>query len=231
MSEQQQLLSAKQNDDKSLAAAIAAAFSKYQSEDDNSIPAIVLSYDRKNNIATVKPLIQVVMVNKVVKARHPLANIPVMSIGGGGFNINFPMKNGDLGWIVASDRDLSLFKKTLAETPPPSGRAHSFSDGLFIPDVFRNFVINGEDSTAMVIQTTDSNTRIAVDINGQVRITAPSKVLVRTPLAEFTQDVKVNGKLDVLGQSTMSKTSVEGHDVLSHKHSNPEGGDTGTMKN
>lgn len=208
---------------------------------DNCIPAQVISFDRVKNIAKVKLLIQVVTVGNAGIQRKPLAKIPCISFGCGTFHISFPLKEGSLGWIFAADRDITEFLRTLAEAKPTSGRIKTFADGLFIPDVFRKYVIDGEDSDAMVIQTTDGKTKVSIR-KDNIKISAPVKVVVDTPDSEFTGNVTIakkltvngaaalNSSLNVAGASTLKNATVNGVQVDKHNHANPEGGDTGPMK-
>jgi len=164
------------------------------------IPAQVAQFDRTKNMATVQPMVMLVDVSDNTRMRKAVANIPVISLGGGGFHISFPLKEGDLGWILASDRDISQFIKSLKAAPPNTFRKHTFSDGWFIPDVFRQYTINSADSAAMVIQTTDGATRISIG-QGTVNITAPTSVTVTSPLATFTGSVVIDQNLTVDGQT------------------------------
>lgn len=234
---QEKILAQRPTDNKSLAAALDAINQKTTSEQDNLLPAIIISYDRITNLAIVKPLIQVVMVNQGIKSRKPLARIHVLSIGAGGFHINFPVKPGDLGWIFAADRDISKFRESLKESTPATSRMHTFSDGMWIPDVFRQYKIKGEDSNAMVIQSTDGSTCISIR-GDNIKITAPSKVVIDTPETTFTGNVTIQKNLTTSGNNTttgkstlVGATSVEGLDIKTHIHSNPEGGNVGPMKN
>jgi hypothetical protein len=196
------LLASTSSDKQRMLGALMAAFRGHELTSDQLLPAMVSSYDRTNNTAIIQPLIQWVDVNNGLHTRNLLSNISVLSMGGGGFHINFPLKKGDLGWIVASDRDISLFKQSLGITPPNSGRLHTFEDGWFVPDVFRQYTIDGADSAAMVIQSTDSLTRISIS-NGVVNITAPTSVTVTTPQTTFTGNVTVNQNLTVDQNSTI----------------------------
>lgn len=191
---------------------------------DGLIPAEVIQFDRENNVATVRPLIMWVDVQDKTIPRNEFAEINVISLGAGGFHISFPVNQGDLGWIQASDRDLSQFKQTLREAKPNSGRYHKFEDGWFIPDVFRKYVINAEDAEAMVIQSVDSATRISIR-GDNIKITAPTKVLIDTPESEFTGNVTINKKLHVVDDVTMDKNATVAIDmkvadvsVIGHGH-------------
>ncbi len=212
-----------------------------QVEHESMLPAAIASYDRTKNLASVTPLIQWKNTDGTSQNRPTVANIPVLSNGGGGFHLSFPLAQGDLGWILASDRDLSGFLKSLKSSSPTVYRMHSFSDSMFIPDVFRQYVIDGADSNSMVLQTTDAKTRIAIDKGGNINITAPSSVNVKTPKANFSDDVNIGGNLIVTknttvnggfnangsGSSTVSlpsNTTVNGINIANHGHQQQNNG-------
>lgn len=185
---------------------------------ENMIPAVVVEYDRKNNKATVRPAISVVFMDGSVRPREELVEIPTLALGGGNFVISLPLKAGDLGWIHAADRDLSEFKKTLSISVPKHGVLHKFGQGMFIPDIFRQYTINQEDEGAMVIQSTDGATRISIR-GDNIKITAPTGVVVDTPLTTFTGNVNVSKNLNVAQSATIvGEATVSGIAVSSHGH-------------
>lgn len=144
------------------------------------LPATVISYDRTNNVASVQPSIMVVGTDGSLVGRAPLASVPVLAIGGGGFVLNFPQTAGGKGWIKASDRDISLYLQSGGQVGPNTARLHSFSDGMFIPDIGSGFTLNGEDAVNAVLQSIDGTIRIAVWSN-QVKITTPDGTLTLGP--------------------------------------------------
>jgi hypothetical protein len=207
---QKPLISSTSSDKTSLLAAMSVMLREFELTSDQLLPAIVVAYDRANNIATVRPLIVWLTVDDKQIVRNEIANVPVLSLGGGGFHINFPLAAGDLGWIYAADRDLSLFKQTLAQAQPNTGRAHSFDDSMFVPDVFRNYTVNSEDAGAMVIQSTTGATRISIR-GDNIKITAPSNVTISTPTTHLTGDLHVDGNTQITGTTTITGlTSVNG---------------------
>lgn len=204
------LTSGTSSDKKTLFGALGIMMREHLLNTDKMLPAEVVSFDRTNNLAVVQPLISRLDVDDNQLQRHEVSDIPVLSIGGGAFHVSFPIVKGNIGWIFAADRDMALFKQSLAMAPPSNGRSHSFSDGLFIPDVFRQYVINGEDAEAMVIQSTDGATRISIRADN-IKITAPSKVTVDVPLSEFTGNVTIDKNLIVTGNATVTgATAVNG---------------------
>lgn len=255
MADLKPLLSDTSSDKQRMLGALMAAFRSHELTSDQLLPALVEDFDRATNTATIQPLIQWVRIDNEIQARHPLAKINVLSLGGGGFHISFPLKKGDLGWIIASDRDIALFKQSLEIAAPNTGRLHSFEDGWFVPDVFRKYTIDGADTDAMVIQSVDALTRISIK-DGEVEITAPTSVRVVSPLSTFTGDVvieqnltvnmtvQIDDTLDVDGLTTLnggldvpsapatlpSGTTVGGVNVTTHKHiSASPGSPTGPM--
>src|ERR1700739_2071977 len=207
------LLSSTSSDKQRLLGALLSAFREQELTSDQLLPAVVQSYDRVNNIAVIQPLIQWVDIKNEIHSRKALAGINVLSLGGGGFHINFPLNKGDLGWILASDRDISLFKQSLLTSAPNTGRLHKFEDGWFVPDVFRKYTVNSADSAAMVIQSTDGTTRIAIS-EGIVNITAPTSVTVTTPQATFTGNVTINQNLTVQESTTINQNLTVVETVL-----------------
>lgn len=86
--------------------------------------------------------------------------------------LSFNLNPGDLGWVAANDRDISLFLQTYNETVPNSGRVKNFADGVFIPDVMMGYTINPLDSANAVLQSTDGTVKISLG-TGKITISAP----------------------------------------------------------
>lgn len=238
MSTNNPILSGQQLDSSGLDAAVRRALQSHSYDEETMLPAIVINFDRKNNVATVQPLIQIQRVDKTLQSRHKLTQINVISLGGGGFNISFPLSEGSLGWIVAGDRDISIYKQELKESPPNTSVPRQFANGLFIPDVMRKYVIADEDADAMVIQSIDGATKISIR-GDNIKIAATSKVLVDVPLTEFTKDVLIDGNLTVTMLSTLNggvtakdgtavtmpaTTTIGGITVIDHGHQQQNNG-------
>lgn len=161
---------------------------------DDMLPAVVISYDRATNQAQVQPLIALVTTDNKQIERAQVASIPVLQIGGGGFVLSFPIRPGDLGWIKANDRDISLFKRVLAVVSPNTARKHSFEDAMFIPDTMkRSVIINSEDAENVVLQSIDGTQRIAI-WPGKIKITATAIELVSSTLTHNGVDIGYHHK-------------------------------------
>lgn len=184
-------------------------FRKMMMQVDGMLPARVVSYDRARNMATVQPLISILTSSGASLPRAPLASVPVLALGGGGFVINFPLKAGDTGWIEASDRDISLFMQQAAEAQPNSQRLHSFSDGRFIPDVFGKYTVAGDDDAAMIIQNYAGT--VAVSLHDD-------KLRLKAPNIEFDGNVTQTGGFFV----------INGIEFNTHQHTGVETGPNNT---
>lgn len=136
---------------------------------EHQLPCVVTKVSANRQRVSVRPLIRIVTQEGETLRRDIIDGVPVYQAGAGDLLLSFPVAVGNIGWIAASDRDISLFKQSYAESDPGSRRMHSFSDSVFVPDVMTNFTIAGEDATAMVIQNRNGSVKIAVDQN-QIRI-------------------------------------------------------------
>lgn len=178
-------------DNDTLAGTLRFAFSQLMRNVDGMLPARVLAYDRTANRVQVELMIAMISTSGQQVSRAQIANIPVINIGGGGYILNFPLKQGDLGFVMANDRDISLFLQSYSESPPNTRRVKNFADGVFIPSVLTNYDVSGQDDN-MVIQNLDGTVRIAltpdsVDISSSVGVTIDS------PLTTVTGKLVVNG--------------------------------------
>ena len=209
--------SRKPGQESSLTGTLDLVLRKFLLDVDDMLPARIVAYDRQKNRAQIEILYKVTMTDGSL---HPLtapAEVPALTMGGGGLCLSFPLRPGDLGWIKASDRDMSLFFQSYEAEPGHTARLHCFEDGVFIPDVMKGFVVS--DGEAATLQTTDGATSVAVK-PGSVMFTVGSTVVSITEAGvESNKPVKApqltNGAVNLIG----------------HVHHNPEGGDTGPAKN
>lgn len=197
-------------DEDSLTGAFRLVLEKFAQSLDDCLPALVIAYDRDRNRATVQPQIMMGTTGGDKISRAQIAEVPVLNLGGGGFILSFPINPGDLGWIKASDRDISLFLQGLAEEWPNTKRVHSFADGLFIPDAMRAWTLNGDDQARVVLQSTDGLTRVAVGAD-TIAMTASASVTIDAPTVTITGDLQVDGAANADGGVTGAGIVLETH--------------------
>ena len=157
----------------------------FLNEFEGMLPARVVSYNDATNRAVIKPLVMIGTTSGGKVSRASVSNIPVYRFGGGGFFMRFPIKAGDLGWLKANDRDISLiFQRGGLEDWPNTERLHKFSDAMFFPDTFKDWVINGANANAAVWQSIDGSVCISLH---------DGKVSIEAPLIEFNGNVSITG--------------------------------------
>lgn len=133
-----------------------------------SIPCIVTKVISRTKV-DVRPLVKIVAQDGTSMDRAIIEGLPVFTAGAGDRFISFPVAVGNIGWIDACDRDISLFLQSYDNVEPPTSRMHNFSDARFIPDIMTNITVAAEDSTAMVIQNRNGSVKIALD-DDEIRV-------------------------------------------------------------
>ena len=190
---------------------------------EKAAPARVISYDRAANRAAVQILQYGITSDGEKIARQQISNIPVLMLSGGGFTFSFPIKEGDIGWIISADRDISTYKQNPGMFTPATYQIHKYKDGFFIPDMTNTgFTISEDDTDAVILTSTDGAVKVSVK-SGAVTITAPSVI--------------INGDTTINGAVTVSSTISAGGEVTgngialsTHTHGGVEAGagSTGT---
>ena len=187
-----------------------------------SIPCVVTEVVSRTKVH-VRPLIKIMAKDGQTYGRDIIEGLPVFTGGAGDRLISFPVKAGDIGWIDACDRDISLFLQSYENVKPPTNRMHSFSDARFVPDIMTNITVSEEDAAAVVIQNRSGSVKIALDENqirvknDSVSLTINGDTVVGTAPAGFTLNgARITASGDVV---TASGVSLD-----NHPHSQPNDG-------
>lgn len=154
------------------------------------LPAVVESYDREKNIVTARPAVNRVLTDGT-EVQRALVRVPCVNPYGNSIGINFPLKKGDTGWVIASDRDSENFEQMLQVTRPKTGIIHKYDFGFFIPDKVHDFKIEESDADALVIETLDAKTRITLK-DKRVTIITDGDVIVNAKDISATASNKIS---------------------------------------
>ncbi len=205
--------------DGSLSGALREVLGKFLAGVDDMLPAVVIDYDRTENRATVRPLIRILKTDNTLTDRAEVASVPVLNLGGGSIVLSFNIVSGDLGWIKASDRDISLFLQSESDedVAPNTLRKHNFSDSLFIPDQFRNWTLDPEDDESAVLQTVDGLQRISIGATG-VRLTSDNLIRLDAPVTTIIGDIFHVGNMVTFGSHTVGVDVIAGVPAVSLKN-------------
>lgn len=196
----------------SLAGVLRAVFAKFVQSLDDCLPCQVISVDGPGRRVQVRPLVSMVTTDGQTVPRAAIASVPVLRIGAGGGMLYFPIREGDLGWLKATDRDLSLFAQGLQDGAPNTARMHSFQDGFFIPDAMRRANPTGDDEGRIVLSM-ENGAKVTVGEN-DVEIHAETRVRVVTTTVRIEGDVDCTGKAKFAG----GVEGANGIKLETHKH-------------
>lgn len=160
---------------------------------DDMLPARVVKYDRATNRAVVVPMVKLLTTDNRQITRAQFASVPVLQLGGGGFVLSTNLKAGDLGWLKANDRDISLVLQAYRDNAPNTLRKHSFADAVFIPDAMRGITTSAGESDNFTLQSLDGSVRVSLGA-ASVNIVAPgASIKLSAAGVEMTGPVKING--------------------------------------
>lgn len=179
------------------------------------LPGIVQTYNRVKNRAVIKPAITGVASRGQKIPKEALIDIPVFSMSGGGIIMSFPVKAGDKGWLVANDRNISIFKQNLEESAPNDYRKHCFNDAFFLPDKINDLQISEEDEGAIVIMTEDGSTKFTLK-QGKITLTAENII--------HNGNTTINGTLTTTNTITAPEAVINGIAQSTHVHGGVEAG-------
>lgn len=196
----------------SLVGSISFALQKTIQNLNDCLPVQVTGYlppsSGQSAFVSCQSLIQLVGTSGQTYPPAIFPKIPVLMLGGGGFIINFPLIVGDIGWIKAIDRDISLYIQTGQTAIPNTEKMHSFNNAIFIPQAARQFILNEADKDNLVLQTIDGTSRVSIG-EGKITIAAPiieidssTAVNVTCPLMTLTGNLQVNGNIAATGTIT-----------------------------
>lgn len=158
-----------------------AILKKWLQATDGMLPATVIAVSDDRNWVTVEPNILVLGTDGSTTVRGQIAKVPVFTMGAGNFVLSWPIKPGDLGWIQANDRDISLYVQANQQAQPNTDRLHSFSDAVFYPDKARQWTLADEDADRAVWQSLDGTVKVAMGTD-KIKITHPTLVEIDCPL-------------------------------------------------
>lgn len=164
-------------------------------------PAQIISYDRNTNRASVQILNYSITSDGAKIIRKPEYDIPVTVLGAGGYCLSFPVNQGDIGFLIASDGDISVFKKILGVFAPAVYQRHKYKNSFFIPLIINNFTINAEDAQAVLLTSLDGQTRISLQ-NNNITVTSQNITVNSETAVLNTDDAEVNSKSAIVKTDT-----------------------------
>lgn len=236
-------------DEGGLAGVIQHGIRNYMKDVHTCLPGQIVSFDELNQTAEVQLNINRSFTDGRTFSLPVLVKVPVCFLRAGGFNITFPIAQNDECLVFFAERSIDRWFKFSGVQGPQDMRMHSLSDAFCIvgfasePKAIanfdtQNFQIRNEEQDQTITLKPNKDIEIVTGtveaklFNGSetIDLVAPVKVNVTTPLAEFSENVTINGDLEVIGASDLSSTvTSNGVDISdTHKHSGVTTGGSNT---
>ena len=130
-----------------------------------ALPGIVETYDATTKRARVTPAIRLIHTDGTTETRAPIVNAPVVFPSGGGFTLLFPVAVGDAVLLVFSERGLTQFKETFAESDPDRDLLFSEADAIVLPG-FGALSVTPATTTGASLQSEDGGNSIQIETDG-----------------------------------------------------------------
>jgi hypothetical protein len=195
-------------DNESMAGLLQYAMSEYQKGIQSLIPAKIINYNSTTNRASVQLLINILTTSGDEQVNAQIASIPVFEFGGAGYFISFNFQPGDLGWVFATDRDISGFLNTYSAAAPAVNLIKNFSSSFFLPDFMKP---SGLENPGLLITNKTGDTKITLSTDG-ISITSDNIVLngnvVVTGSLNASNITPESGTLAVTGNITATGSIV-----------------------
>lgn len=180
------------------------------------VQVVAVRGDMPNLVVDVMPLVARTDPSGAIIENSTVFNIPVFRLQRGSSAIIMNPVVGDIGMMAACDRDTSIARANLKQSPPGTKRSHSKSDGLYLGGFLNQ-------PATQYIEFADN----------KLNIVAPYGVEVTTPLMHVSGDITSGGNMtDNSGtQSASLKTLRDKYDGHKHQVSGVQSGGSTVTSN
>ena len=173
---------------------------------ENCQPCVVQSVDYSTNTVIVQPAINIsTTVGEYIP--RDVIKLTAWRFASGGFLIHYPINKGDTGWMIASDKDTSLFKQEKAIADPNTNLKHQYSQGFFIPDKINGFNVSSDDTSRLVLSNENGSERISIG-SSDTKIFSSNLSITATNMT-VTGETQFNGNVSISG--TMHSANYDAH--------------------
>jgi phage baseplate assembly protein gpV len=178
-----------------------ALLKSQQSNIFTALPGIYKGAGKGHQTANVQPAVQAKVRNQSGgwdNVTLPMCiNCPICWPGGGGFQLTFPLSEGDEGLIVFAQRCIDSWWQSGGVQPQAEMRMHDISDGFFIPAMLSQAKAPSTAASTSTVQLRDAAgaTYIEIASGNTVNVHAATAINLVGP-------VNITGALTVSGTIT-----------------------------
>ena len=155
-----------------------------------SLPARVEAYDVDEQRASVLPLLKRSLTTGETFTLPTITNVPVQwpSANSGTAFLHLPLKEGDLGLVLFTDRSIDEYLSGSGQPVlPEEKRFHSLSDAVFVPGVLPfSQAISTADSDNVILR--NGNMKVILQPEGRISIEGAGQEFL-TIVDSFIQNV------------------------------------------
>jgi len=169
------------------------------------LPAQIVDFDHSTLKASVKVMIKRKIDTETSIEYPTFTNVPVQFPSGGGFQISFPLKNGDKGRIIVFQSSIDNYiSGNGGIVDPKDQRRFSLNDIAFIPGVNPYSQAISADPEKLIIQNKEKTGFISMTSGGKIEIESTGEM-------EIKANVTIDGNLTVTGNATIDNISFNSH--------------------
>lgn len=167
------------------------------------LPAKIEKYDPTEQKANISPLLKKKYISEDAATNLPvITNVPVQwpSANGGEAFIHLPLKVGDLGFAIFSQRSLDTWLAGNGDSVSPEDpRHHDLSDAIFVPGglPFKRALADINSNNLMI---KNGSMKMELDPSGKISIEGSSKEFLN--IIDVILDHLISAKVTIVGGSS-----------------------------
>ena len=135
-----------------------------------SLPAKIVTYNAKKQLASVKPLLNRKLKDNTELVLPVINNVPIIFPRTSNAIISLPIAIDDKVLLVFCDRSLDEWLSSGNEVFPADNRMHSYSDAVALPGMYDFDSISDASANDLLIKYKES--KITILANGDIKISA-----------------------------------------------------------
>lgn len=163
-----------------------------------SLPAKIETYD--GNKASVQPLLKRTFANGNVLNLPIITNVPILWQRAGKAMLVLPIKKGDTGTLLFSERSLDLWLVQGSDVDPADPRKFDLSDAQFIPGIYP--FDNPPDFDAERIVLTNDKGRVTIGPTGKYSFSNGTEEIMTLLSDTLTKLSEITNKLSTTTTNT-----------------------------
>lgn len=193
-----------------------------------ALPGIVTGVDLTKQTVSVQPSVQGSVSDaqgNVSNVNLPvLVDVPIVWPRAGGFALTFPIKAGDEVLVVFSSRCIDAWWQSGGVGVAAEARMHDLSDGfaVFAPTSQSKKLSNVSPSNVQ-LRAEAGTTYVEIAPGGKIKLLGATSIDLSAPTINIAgTNININGTTTQTGGM-----SIGGITFGTHKHTDPQGGNTG----